>query len=129
MEAGGFEAFEVTEAGLREGIFFETLLGARGPAAVRGRARGASVLQPRRASTTATPTHTRHVARLALQLFDALAAAGLHAGDAEERELLWAAAMLHDVGVAVDYDDHHKHSRYLDPQRRAARLHARARSR
>ena len=31
----------------------------------------------------------------------------------EERELLWAAAMLHDVGTAVDYDDHHKHSRYL----------------
>jgi exopolyphosphatase/guanosine-5'-triphosphate,3'-diphosphate pyrophosphatase len=30
-----------------------------------------------------------------------------------ERELLWAAAMLHDIGVAVDYDDHHKHSRYL----------------
>ena len=21
--------------------------------------------------------------------------------------------MLHDIGVAVDYDDHHKHSRYL----------------
>ena len=31
----------------------------------------------------------------------------------DERELLWAAAVLHDVGTAVDYDDHHKHSRYL----------------
>jgi exopolyphosphatase/guanosine-5'-triphosphate,3'-diphosphate pyrophosphatase len=28
-------------------------------------------------------------------------------------QLLWAAGMLHDIGVAVDYDDHHKHSRYL----------------
>ena len=37
----------------------------------------------------------------------------LGSGDAEERELLWAAAMLHDIGTAVDYDDHHKHSRYL----------------
>jgi hypothetical protein len=46
-------------------------------------------------------------------MFDALAAAGLHAGDPAERELLWAAAMLHDTGVAVDYDDHHKHSMYL----------------
>jgi len=44
---------------------------------------------------------------------DALADAGLHPGDAQERDLLWAAAMLHDIGVAVDYDDHHKHSRYL----------------
>ena len=26
MEAGGFEAMEVTEAGLREGVFYETLL-------------------------------------------------------------------------------------------------------
>ena len=41
------------------------------------------------------------------------AAAGLHAGDPLERDLLWAAAMLHDIGTAVDYDDHHKHSRYL----------------
>jgi exopolyphosphatase/guanosine-5'-triphosphate,3'-diphosphate pyrophosphatase len=30
-----------------------------------------------------------------------------------ERDLLWAAGMLHDIGTAVDYDDHHKHSRYL----------------
>jgi exopolyphosphatase/guanosine-5'-triphosphate,3'-diphosphate pyrophosphatase len=50
---------------------------------------------------------------LALGLFDELAAAGLHPGDARERELLWAACMLHDIGVTVDYDDHHKHSRYL----------------
>ena len=34
-------------------------------------------------------------------------------GDPVERELLWAAAMLHDIGTAIDYDDHHKHSRYL----------------
>jgi exopolyphosphatase/guanosine-5'-triphosphate,3'-diphosphate pyrophosphatase len=57
--------------------------------------------------------HVEHVAALTLQMFDALAAAGAHPGDAFERELLWAAAMLHDIGVAVDYDDHHKHSRYL----------------
>ena len=30
-----------------------------------------------------------------------------------ERELLWAASMLHDVGMTISYDDHHKHSRYL----------------
>jgi exopolyphosphatase / guanosine-5'-triphosphate,3'-diphosphate pyrophosphatase len=53
------------------------------------------------------------VARLSLEIWDALAEAGVHAGDAAERELLWAAAVLHDVGTAVDYDDHHKHSRYL----------------
>ena len=57
--------------------------------------------------------HTKHVARLALEIWDELAAAGVHEGRADERELLWAAAVLHDIGTAVDYDDHHKHSRYL----------------
>ena len=57
--------------------------------------------------------HTRHVATLALGMFDELAGLGLHDGDPRERELLWAASMLHDIGMSVDYDDHHKHSRYL----------------
>ncbi|HEX8714065.1 MAG TPA: HD domain-containing protein, partial [Solirubrobacteraceae bacterium] len=57
--------------------------------------------------------HTRHVATLALGMFDELAALGLHDGDARERELLWAASILHDIGMSVDYDDHHKHSQYL----------------
>ena len=47
------------------------------------------------------------------ELREELAAKGLHEGRADERELLWAAAMLHDIGTAVDYDDHHRHSRYL----------------
>jgi exopolyphosphatase / guanosine-5'-triphosphate,3'-diphosphate pyrophosphatase len=59
------------------------------------------------------PAHTRHVAALALGMFDELARLGLHDGDARERELLWAASRLHDIGMSVDYDDHHKHSRYL----------------
>jgi exopolyphosphatase / guanosine-5'-triphosphate,3'-diphosphate pyrophosphatase len=55
--------------------------------------------------------HSMHVQRLALQLFDALGARlGAHAG---ERELLAAAAMLHDIGYHISYDKHHKHSFYL----------------
>ena len=38
MEIGAFEALEVTEAGLREGVFYSTLLEGARPAAVRGRA-------------------------------------------------------------------------------------------
>jgi exopolyphosphatase/guanosine-5'-triphosphate,3'-diphosphate pyrophosphatase len=53
------------------------------------------------------------VAALALAMFDELAGLGLHGGDERERELLWAACMLHDIGMSVDYDDHHRHSRYL----------------
>ena len=74
--------------------------------------RGASVLNLA-AQYHVDPAHTEHVARLALGLFDELAAAELHPGDPVERELLWAACVLHDIGMSVDYDDHHKHSRYL----------------
>ncbi len=110
LAAAGLDGVEVIEAGLREGVFFEQHL-----AATRGLfpdVRAASV-RNLSAQAPVDPAHTRHVARLSLELFDDLAAGGLHAGDPAERELLWAAAMLHDIGVAVDYDDHHKHSRYL----------------
>jgi exopolyphosphatase/guanosine-5'-triphosphate,3'-diphosphate pyrophosphatase len=111
MEVGGFSAIEATEAGLREGIFFERHLAPRDPPLFED-VRRASVLNLE-AQYTLDPRHAHHVARLALEMFDDLAAAGVHAGDPAERELLWAAALLHDIGMAVDYDDHHKHSRYL----------------
>jgi exopolyphosphatase/guanosine-5'-triphosphate,3'-diphosphate pyrophosphatase len=72
--------------------------------------------------------HVERVARLAMQMFDCLAEQGLFEPQAGERELLWAAAMLHDVGMTIAYDDHHKHSEYLilagelpgfDPRERA----------
>jgi len=111
LEIGGFDALEVTEAGLREGVFFEELLGER-EEPLQHDVRAASV-RNLAAQYHPEAAHTEHVAKLALEIWDALAAAGAHPGRADERELLWAAAMLHDVGTAVDYDDHHKHSRYL----------------
>ncbi|MBI5106632.1 MAG: Ppx/GppA family phosphatase, partial [Solirubrobacterales bacterium] len=110
LEVGGFDAIEVTEAGLREGVFFSRHLDGDPP--LFDDVRRASVVNLAH-QYHVDPAHTEHVARLALGLFDELARAGLHPGDARERELLWAAAMLHDIGVTVDYDDHHKHSRYL----------------
>jgi len=113
MEVGGFEGLEVTEAGLREGVFFERLLGGEPPLFDDVRRASVVNLAAQYGMDPDHSPHTAHVARLALGLFDELAAAGLHGGDAAERELLWAAALLHDIGMTVDYDDHHKHSRYL----------------
>jgi exopolyphosphatase/guanosine-5'-triphosphate,3'-diphosphate pyrophosphatase len=111
IEAGGFDGLEVTEAGLREGVFFERHLAPADPPLFAD-VRRASV-ENLAAQYGVDPAHTDHVAQLSLQMFDGLARLGLHPGDAVERELVWAAAMLHDVGMAIDYDDHHKHSRYL----------------
>jgi exopolyphosphatase / guanosine-5'-triphosphate,3'-diphosphate pyrophosphatase len=111
LETGGFEGLETTEAGLREGVFFERLL-ADGDRPLFDDVRRTSVLNMA-AQYHVDVDHTRHVAELALGMFDELARLGLHAGDPRERELLWAASMLHDIGMSIDYDDHHKHSRYL----------------
>jgi exopolyphosphatase/guanosine-5'-triphosphate,3'-diphosphate pyrophosphatase len=116
LQAGDFAGMETTEAGLREGIFFERLLSDRSPGSDRPPlfedVRRTSVLNLA-AQYRSDGEHTRHVASLALGMFDELAELGLHEGDPHERELLWAASMLHDIGMSIDYDDHHKHSRYL----------------
>jgi exopolyphosphatase/guanosine-5'-triphosphate,3'-diphosphate pyrophosphatase len=111
LEIGGFDSLETTEAGLREGVFFERLLAAQ-DLPLLDDVRRASVLNLA-ARYHRDAVHTDHVAALALGMFDELARLGLHGGDPRERELLWAACMLHDIGMSVDYDDHHKHGRYL----------------
>ena len=111
MDRCGADAIEATGAGLREGIFFERFLSDRDPPLVED-VRRASVLNMANRYQDGLD-HPRHVARLSLEIYDGLAEAELASGDREERDLLWAACMLHDIGTAVDYDDHHKHSRYL----------------
>jgi exopolyphosphatase/guanosine-5'-triphosphate,3'-diphosphate pyrophosphatase len=111
LEAGGFDGLEATEAGLREGVFFERLLSRHEQPLFEDLRRTSVMNLATRYNVDAA--HTSHVATLALGMFDELARLGLHDGDARERELLWAACMLHDIGMSVDYDDHHKHSRYL----------------
>ncbi|MDQ6821143.1 MAG: Ppx/GppA family phosphatase [Actinomycetota bacterium] len=126
LDLGGFDGIEATEAGLREGVFLERdLLSGREPLFDNVREVAVRNLAIQYESDMA---HVEHVARLSLQMFDSLADSGLLEARPGERELLWAAAMLHDVGMTISYDDHHKHSQYLivsaelpgfDPRERA----------
>jgi exopolyphosphatase/guanosine-5'-triphosphate,3'-diphosphate pyrophosphatase len=111
MDRCGAEALEATDAGLREGVFFERFLDDEDPPLYPD-VRGASVMNLAHRYQEDLH-HPRHVARLSLEILDGLGAAGVVEPPAEDRELLWAAGMLHDIGTAVDYDDHHKHSLYL----------------
>lgn len=56
-------------------------------------------------------SHSKHIAKLSLQLFDNLKE--IHNLGKIERELLKVAAYLHDCGFYISHDKHHKHSYYL----------------
>ena len=56
--------------------------------------------------------HSELVAKFALDLFDQTRGL-LHEWGPLEREILWAAAMLHNCGHFVSHGSHHKHSYYL----------------
>ena len=70
LEAGGFDGFEATEAGLREGVFFErcSTPDRRWSSDVRRDA-----VRNLAAQYDTDFAHTEHVARLALEIWDALA--------------------------------------------------------
>lgn len=55
--------------------------------------------------------HAQQVARLALSLFDQTRS--VHGLTDREREWLEYAALLHDIGVHISYERHHRHSYYL----------------
>jgi exopolyphosphatase / guanosine-5'-triphosphate,3'-diphosphate pyrophosphatase len=55
--------------------------------------------------------HARHVKSLSMSLFEQLQA--YHQLTLEDRKLLIAASLLHDIGTYISYSSHHKHSMYL----------------
>ncbi|WP_217924042.1 Ppx/GppA phosphatase family protein [Miltoncostaea oceani] len=111
LEQLGVDHVEICSQGLREGLFYERFLQPLDPPLIRG-VRRQSVLNLVEVYRCDVP-HAAHVCELALGIYDELARVGMHTIDRRERELLWAAGMLHDAGVTVDYNDHHKHGFYL----------------
>ncbi len=111
MRAMGAGRIEVCDQGLRDGIFYEHLLAPADPPLVADVRRDG--VRNLAAAYGYNRPHAENVARLAEQTYDELVRIGLQSDDPWERELLWAASLLHDVGVLVDYNDHHKHSFYL----------------
>ena len=56
--------------------------------------------------------HASQVARLSMEIFRQTEGQ-LHDMSADDGKLLWSAAMLHDVGMFIGRNGHHKHSYYL----------------
>ena len=55
--------------------------------------------------------HVKHVQRLCMEVFDTLASE--HKLGPRHRFLLTVSALLHDIGLFVNTQNHHKHSQYL----------------
>ncbi len=99
----------ISAYGIREGILLESAHVVPTPADP-GEARERSVRELAERTHYEEP-HSRHVQKLALQIFDSIGAR-LGCG-ADDRRLLADAALLHDIGYHISYDKHNKHSYHL----------------
>lgn len=96
------------DRGLREGILYDLIKRRRVDVDDHSLSEAALALGRRFAFSEAHGVQTK---KLALTLFDDLA--GLHQLPAAARPYLEVAALLHDLGHAVNYQKHHKHTHYL----------------
>jgi exopolyphosphatase/guanosine-5'-triphosphate,3'-diphosphate pyrophosphatase len=115
VKALGVQRIVVNERGIRDGVLLEMIRRlfpeqSEGPLHenrmnwVRSFGRKCQSNEP----------HCEQTARLAGELFDALA--GPFDLDPADRELLIAAALLHDVGYLISHAKHHKHSYHIISQ-------------
>ena len=109
----GTDAFTLCDLALREGIVLDYIR--RNSARIRKVERYPDV---RRRSIVELgercgywSEHAQQVARLALNIFDQTRS--VHGLSDREREWLEYGALLHDVGVHISYERHHRHSYYL----------------
>ena len=113
MDELDLDEVHISDRGLKDGLLVD-YLARRGaaPHLTKLSVRERSVLQLARACQF-DETHARAVQRLALELFDEAKHAGLHSYGPPERELLSYAAVVHDIGVFLSFDNHHEHTWYL----------------
>ena len=118
FEELGIRRAETCDWALREGVLVDYLEKRFAPSSRATRADELELGDVRRRAVLALSrrydddaTHARHTTRLSVSLFDQLA--DLHGLGAAERELLQAAAYLHDIGYAVSHTKHNEHGQYL----------------
>ena len=113
MEELGMREINISARGLLDGMLRDYLeRGRYGYLDGSMSTREQSVLQLAR-SCGYNEVHSGWVTRLALSLFDSAGETGLHSYGGAERELLSYAALLHDIGLFLSFDEHHSHTRYI----------------
>ena len=110
----GVESLTVCERSLREGVIVDWMLT---HGFIDNRLRFQSSIRERSVLKTAKKyqtnlEHSQRVTAFALDIFDQTKGQ-LHYWNADQRQLLWAAAILHNCGHYISHSSHHKHSYYL----------------
>ncbi|WP_117000894.1 Ppx/GppA phosphatase family protein [Desertimonas flava] len=116
-ETFGIDTYTFSEAALREGVLLDTMNRIEGD----DRPGAAALHHLRDVSRRSInqlvercdedPAHSRHVAGLAVSLFDELTE--LHDLTGRPREYLEAAALLANVGLVIAHSKHHLHAYYI----------------
>src|SRR5262245_50260162 len=109
----GAEEFTLCDLSLREGVVLDYIARHRKEIAQADRypdVRRRSIIElAERCSYW--PEHAQQIAKLSTALFDQTRS--VHGLTDKEREWLEFASILHDIGVHISYERHHKHSEYL----------------
>ena len=113
MESLALEEIHASERGLREGLLIDFLQREEGYFPIHEMSvRKISVLRLARLFRV-DEGHANTTAKLALALFDSGREAGLHHLDEQRKEILEYAAILHDAGSYLSFDNHEIHSYYI----------------
>ena len=100
----------VSGCGLREGLFFDYYCKAHNLPLVAD-----NILQRSRENIlklyTPDTSHSKHITALALKMFDSWPK--LHGLSKAYRKLLETAALLHDIGITINFYSHARHSAYM----------------
>jgi len=110
----GVQSVTVCERSLREGVIVDWMLT---HGFIDNRLRFQSSIRERSVLKTAKKyqtnlEHSERVTAFAVNIFDQTKGQ-LHYWNADQRQLLWAAAILHNSGHYISHSAHHKHSYYL----------------
>jgi exopolyphosphatase/guanosine-5'-triphosphate,3'-diphosphate pyrophosphatase len=110
-EAFGIEVYTFSEGALREGVLLDTISRTWGGELHHLRDVSRQSVQALAERCDDDVAHSRHVARLALQIYDGTEQ--LHGLPAHCRDFLEAAALLANVGLVISHSKHHLHSYYV----------------
>lgn len=106
----GSKKLIVSGCGLREGLFFDYYYKAHDLPVVAD-----NILERSRENIlklyTADTSHSRHITALALNMFDSWPK--FHGVAKNNRKLLETAALLHDIGIVINFYSHARHSAYM----------------